>query len=83
MGVGAVVANLKAISKTVTTTEAIQQVATISANGDKAIGALIAQAFEKVGKDGVITVKDGQTLDDQLEVGVWDWLGCPAEAHCH
>lgn len=68
MGVQAVVANLKAMSRTVTTTEAIQQVATISANGDKAIGQLIAQAFEKVGKDGVITVKDGQTLEDQLEV---------------
>eukprot|EP00045_Choanoeca_perplexa_P017463 m.254133 g.254133 ORF g.254133 m.254133 type:complete len:575 (-) comp17548_c0_seq16:746-2470(-) len=67
MGVEAVVANLKAISKTVDSTEAIQQVATISANGDKAVGALIAQAFEKVGKDGVITVKDGQTLEDQLE----------------
>lgn len=42
--------------------------ATISANGEASIGALIAKAFKEVGKDGVITVKDGQTLEDQLEV---------------
>ena len=42
--------------------------ATISANGDTAIGKLIAAGFEKVGKDGVMTVKDGQTTEDTLEV---------------
>ena len=44
------------------------QVATISANGDTQIGTLIAQGFEKVGRHGVLTVKDGQTIEDQLEV---------------
>ena len=68
MAVDAVIANLKSISKKVTTSDEIKQVATISANGDTAIGKLIAEAFERVGKDGVITVKDGQTLEDQLEV---------------
>jgi chaperonin GroEL len=43
-------------------------VATISANGDKAIGQLIANAMEKVGKEGVITVADGRTVNDELEV---------------
>ena len=51
-----------------TTNEEIRQVATISANGDVEIGNLIAEGFDKVGRDGVITVKDGQTLEDQLEV---------------
>ena len=44
------------------------QVATISANGDKAIGDIISNAMKKVGKDGTITVKDGKTLKDELEV---------------
>ena len=42
--------------------------ATISANGDKLIGDLISTAMKKVGRNGVITVKDGKTLDDELEV---------------
>lgn len=42
------------------------QVATISANGDKHIGELIANAMEKVGKEGVITVKEGKTIDDTV-----------------
>lgn len=42
----------------------IRQVATISANGDRHIGELIANAMEKVGKEGVITVKEGKTIDD-------------------
>ena len=44
------------------------QVATISANGDKAIGDLISQAMKKVGRSGVITVKDGKTLSDELDI---------------
>ena len=59
---------LKASSKTITTKEEISQVATISANGDKVIGDLIASAMEKVGKEGVITVKDGKALYDEVEV---------------
>ncbi|RWS17364.1 chaperonin subunit-like protein [Dinothrombium tinctorium] len=63
-----VVEHLKTLSKPVTTPEEIAQVATISANGDKEIGNLISSAMKKVGKDGVITVKDGKTLHDELEV---------------
>uniref|UniRef100_A0AC34EZQ4 Heat shock protein 60 n=1 Tax=Panagrolaimus sp. ES5 TaxID=591445 RepID=A0AC34EZQ4_9BILA len=61
------VSELKAMSKPVTTPEEIAQVATISANGDKVIGNLISEAMKKVGNKGVITVKDGKTLDDELE----------------
>jgi chaperonin GroEL len=59
---------LKAMSRTVTTPEEISQVATISANGDRSIGDLIGEAMKRVGKEGVITVKDGKTLVDELEV---------------
>jgi len=62
------VEELKALSKPVTTPEAIAQVATISANGDKTIGKLISDAMKKVGNKGVITVKDGKTLYDELEL---------------
>ncbi|KAK9508290.1 hypothetical protein O3M35_007987 [Rhynocoris fuscipes] len=68
LAVEAVKEALREQSKPVTTPAEIAQVATISANGDKKIGLLISQAFEKVGKDGVITVKEGKTLEDQLEV---------------
>ena len=44
------------------------QVATISANGDSEVGELIAKAIARVGKNGVVTVKDGKTLNDELEV---------------
>lgn len=44
------------------------QVGTISANGEKEIGELIARAMERVGKEGVITVADGKTLENELEV---------------
>lgn len=59
---------LKGLSKPVTTPAEIAQVATISANGDTAIGNLISDAMKRVGKEGVITVKDGKTLNDELEV---------------
>lgn len=48
--------------------DAIAQVGTVSANGDKTIGTIIAQAMEKVGKDGVITVEESKTMETQLEV---------------
>jgi chaperonin GroEL len=51
---------LSSHAKTITTTEEIAQVATISANGDSHVGNLIATAMEKVGKEGVITVKEGK-----------------------
>lgn len=63
-----VVEKLKSFSKPVTTPEEICQVATISANGDKVIGDLISSAMKRVGSDGVVTVKDGKTLYDELEV---------------
>jgi len=66
--VEAVIGNLKAMSKQVTTPEEIAQVATISANGDISVGQLISDAMERVGREGVITVKDGKTLVDELEV---------------
>ena len=59
---------LSSHAKTITTTEEIAQVATISANGDSHIGNLIATAMEKVGKEGVITVKEGKTIDDEIEI---------------
>lgn len=68
LAVDTVKEHLKKMSKPVTSPEEIAQVATISANGDVAIGNLISEAMKKVGKDGVITVKDGKTLQDELEV---------------
>ena len=59
---------LTAMSKSVTTPEEILQVATISANGDTNVGTLISDAMKKVGREGVITVKDGKTLEDEMEV---------------
>ncbi|KAF3894651.1 Heat shock protein 60, mitochondrial [Trichophyton interdigitale] len=66
--VQSVVEYLQANKRDITTTEEIAQVATISANGDTHVGKLISNAMEKVGKEGVITVKDGKTIDDELEV---------------
>jgi len=68
MAVDNVIAHLKAMSKPVTTPEEIAQVATISANGDVSVGQLISDAMKRVGRDGVVTVKDGKTLVDELEV---------------
>ena len=68
MAVEAVVADVKAHSKDIKTSEEIAQVGTISANGDATIGEYIAKAMEKVGNDGVITVEDAKGLDTELEV---------------
>ena len=62
-----VVAHLKSQSVKITSSEEIAQVGTISANGDRDVGELLARAMEKVGKEGVITVQDGRTLHDELE----------------
>ena len=59
---------LKKISKPVTTTKEIAQVGSISANSDHEIGEIIAEAMEKVGKEGVITVEDGKSLKNELDV---------------
>ncbi|RLN40147.1 chaperonin CPN60-1, mitochondrial [Panicum miliaceum] len=68
MAVDAVVTNLKGTARMISTSEEIAQVATISANGEREIGELIAKAMEKVGKEGVITISDGNTLYNELEV---------------
>jgi len=66
--VTAVVEELKKISKPCTTSKEIAQVGAISANADEVIGKIISDAMDKVGKEGVITVEDGKTLADELEV---------------
>ncbi|WP_114653957.1 chaperonin GroEL [Polynucleobacter necessarius] len=66
--VAAAIEELKKISKPCTTTKEIAQVGSISANSDHSIGQRIAEAMEKVGKEGVITVEDGKSLEDELEV---------------
>jgi chaperonin GroEL len=66
--VTAALEELKKISKPCTTTKEIAQVGSISANSDVSIGQRIAEAMEKVGKEGVITVEDGKSLEDELEV---------------
>jgi chaperonin GroEL len=63
-----VIETLRQGKKTIASKTEIEQVATISANGDKHIGKLIADAMEKVGKEGVITVADGRTVNDELDV---------------
>jgi len=66
--VDAVVKDLKGISKSTKDKKEIAQVATIASNNDKTIGSLIAEAMEKVGKDGVITVEESKSADTQLDV---------------
>lgn len=62
-----VVAELKKLSKNISSTKEIEQVGTISANNDHEVGKLIAEAMEKVGKDGVITVEEAKGMDTYLE----------------
>ena len=78
--VDVIVQELKSKAKLISTTEEIAQVGTISANGEREIGDLIARAMEKVGKEGVITVADGKTLENELEVveGMKFERGCGA-----
>ena len=68
LAVEAIVNDLKAHAKKVTTNEEIAQIATISANGDIEIGRFLADAMQKVGNDGVITVEEAKSLDTELEV---------------
>ncbi|MGD0720296.1 MAG: chaperonin GroEL [Roseiarcus sp.] len=68
VAVAAVVADLKAHSKKITSNDEIAQVGTISANGDKEIGRFLAEAVQKVGKEGVITVEEAKSLETELEV---------------
>ena len=68
LAVNSVVKTLEEISRPITSKEEISQVGTISANADVEIGTLISDAMERVGKEGVITVQDGKTLENELEV---------------
>ena len=68
LAVNAIVNELKSKAKKVTSNEEIAQVGTISANGDQEIGRFIAEAMQKVGNDGVITVEEAKALDTELEV---------------
>ena len=66
--IAAAVEELKKMSKPCADTKAIAQVGTISANSDESIGKIIADAMDKVGKEGVITVEEGSGLENELEV---------------
>ncbi len=68
MAVTAIVDELKKLSKPINDTKEIVQVATISANGDTEIGSIIAQAMERVGKDGTITIEEAKGFETTLEV---------------
>jgi chaperonin GroEL len=68
LAVEAAVADLKSRAKKVSTNEEIAQVGTISANGDAAVGQMIAQAMQKVGNEGVITVEEAKTAETELDV---------------
>src|SRR6202035_5541137 len=66
--VTAAVEELRKISKPCTTNKEIAQVGAISANSDSSIGDRIAEAMDKVGKEGVITVEDGKSLENELDI---------------
>jgi chaperonin GroEL len=66
--VSKIVEHLKTLSKETKDRKEIAQVGTISANGDTAIGEMIAEAMEKVGKEGVITVEEAKTLESELDI---------------
>jgi chaperonin GroEL len=68
LAVEAVVADLKKRAKAVTTSDEVAQVGTISANGDSEIGRMLAEAMQKVGNEGVITVEEAKSLETELEV---------------
>ena len=68
LAVDAATAAIESLSKPVKGADDLRKVATISANGDEAVGALIAEAFEQVGADGVITVEEGKSIQTELEV---------------
>src|SRR6184192_3446404 len=68
LAVESVVGDLKSRSKKISTNEEITQVGTISANGERDIGEMIAQAMQKVGNEGVITVEEAKSLETELDV---------------
>jgi chaperonin GroEL len=68
MAVTTIIEELKKISRPCSTSKEIAQIGAISANADTAVGEIIAEAMEKIGKEGVITVEDGKSLQNELEV---------------
>ena len=68
LAVDKVVAHLETITRDVTTNEEIAQIGTISANGEEGIGKMIAEAMEKVGKGGVITIEEAKGMETELEI---------------
>src|SRR5205823_14723825 len=68
VAVSAVVEDIKKRSKKISTNEEIAQVGTISANGERSIGEMIAQAMQRVGNEGVITVEEAKSLETELDV---------------
>ena len=66
--VGAAVDHLQSISKPCSDHKEVAQVGTVSANADTSVGDIIAESMEKVGKEGVITVEEGKSLENELEV---------------
>src|SRR5499426_1880788 len=68
LAVEAAVENIKAHAKKITGTDEVAQVGTVSANGDKSIGKMIAEAMKKVGNEGVITVEEAKSLETELDV---------------
>jgi len=68
LAVQTVVSDLKSRSRDVSSNDEIQQVGTISANGDRQVGEMLAEAMEKVGNEGVITVEEAKSLDTEVEI---------------
>ncbi|WP_075219878.1 chaperonin GroEL [Acuticoccus yangtzensis] len=68
LAVTAAIKDLDARARTINTSDEVAQVGTISANGDKEVGAMIAEAMQKVGNEGVITVEEAKSLETELEV---------------
>ncbi len=68
LAVAAIIEELKKVSRPCATSKEISQVGAISANADAAVGEIIAEAMERVGKEGVITIEDGRGLQNELEV---------------
>ena len=68
IAVTAVVKDIERISKKVHSSEEIGQIGTIASNGDKSIGKMIAEAMQKVGNEGVITVEEAKTAETELDV---------------
>jgi chaperonin GroEL len=67
-GVAAAVAEIESLSKKVKSKEEFTNVGSVAANGDRQIGALLAEAIDKVGKDGVVTVEEGKTIETSLDI---------------